>query len=191
MNPWLDGLAGGWMFSGTARIQSGDLFDLGNVRIVGMSRGGSARRVPSCARSTPPSPTRGPRTSSTRRSRRTARARRRRPATARSGRPAAATSRRRSTRAASRRSATTYGDCGVRSFIVRGPMRVPDGLELPQEHPVRRQARVRAQRRHLQPAQLHAVGGERRPASATTLDDYDLGLPGSQRRMQIGTRFTF
>ena len=37
MNPWLDGIAGGWEISGTARIQSGRLSDLGNVRVIGMT----------------------------------------------------------------------------------------------------------------------------------------------------------
>jgi hypothetical protein len=35
--PLLDRLIGGWQISGTTRIQSGRLFDLGNVRVVGMS----------------------------------------------------------------------------------------------------------------------------------------------------------
>ena len=103
MNPWLDGLAGGWMFSGTARIQSGDMQDMGNIRVVGMTDRGSAERVPAPQGERRARLLVAARTSSTSRSRRSARARRRRPATARSGRPAAATSRRRSTRPASRR----------------------------------------------------------------------------------------
>jgi hypothetical protein len=35
--PMLDRIIGGWQISGTARIQSGRLFDLGNVRAVGLS----------------------------------------------------------------------------------------------------------------------------------------------------------
>jgi hypothetical protein len=38
MNRILDYVVGGWVWSGTTRIQSGDLFNLGNVRIVGMTR---------------------------------------------------------------------------------------------------------------------------------------------------------
>jgi hypothetical protein len=34
---WMDRLVGGWQIAGTARVQTGQLFDLGNVRIVGMS----------------------------------------------------------------------------------------------------------------------------------------------------------
>ncbi len=34
---WTDRLIGGWQVSGTTRLQSGRLFDLGNVRVVGMS----------------------------------------------------------------------------------------------------------------------------------------------------------
>ena len=37
VGPWLDRLVGGWQMAGTARIQTGRLFDLGNVRVVGMS----------------------------------------------------------------------------------------------------------------------------------------------------------
>src|SRR6185436_14214804 len=37
VNKWVDGALGGWTWSGTTRIQSGRLVDLGNVRIVGMS----------------------------------------------------------------------------------------------------------------------------------------------------------
>ena len=37
MGNWMDRLVGGWQFAGTARVQSGRLFDLGNIRIVGMS----------------------------------------------------------------------------------------------------------------------------------------------------------
>ena len=33
----VDGFIGGWQISGTTRIQSGRLFDLGNVRVVGMT----------------------------------------------------------------------------------------------------------------------------------------------------------
>jgi len=34
---WMDGVVGGWQLSGTMRLQSGRLFDLGNVRVVGMT----------------------------------------------------------------------------------------------------------------------------------------------------------
>jgi Carboxypeptidase regulatory-like domain/TonB dependent receptor-like, beta-barrel len=34
---WMDRLVGGWQVSGTTRIQSGRLFDLGDVRLVGMT----------------------------------------------------------------------------------------------------------------------------------------------------------
>jgi hypothetical protein len=36
-NGWIDRLVGGWEFDGIARIQSGRMVDLGNVRVVGMS----------------------------------------------------------------------------------------------------------------------------------------------------------
>jgi hypothetical protein len=34
---WLDGLIGGWSIDGVARIQTGEMLDFGNVRLVGMS----------------------------------------------------------------------------------------------------------------------------------------------------------
>jgi hypothetical protein len=37
MNGWLDALVGGWEVDGVARIQSGNVLDFGNVRLVGMS----------------------------------------------------------------------------------------------------------------------------------------------------------
>ena len=58
-------LVGGWQVSGTARLQSGRLFDLGNVRVVGMSRRGSAGPVQAAPRAARRSSTRGRRRSST------------------------------------------------------------------------------------------------------------------------------
>jgi hypothetical protein len=37
MNPWLNGIAGGWSLNLTGRVQSGSILNFGNVRIVGMS----------------------------------------------------------------------------------------------------------------------------------------------------------
>ncbi len=37
VGPWMDRLVGGWQMAGTARLQTGRLVDLGNIRIVGMS----------------------------------------------------------------------------------------------------------------------------------------------------------
>ena len=37
MGAWMDRLIGGWQLAGTARLQTGALIDLGNIRIVGMS----------------------------------------------------------------------------------------------------------------------------------------------------------
>jgi hypothetical protein len=36
--PWLNPIVGGWQLSGTTRIQSGRLFDLGNIRVIGMTQ---------------------------------------------------------------------------------------------------------------------------------------------------------
>lgn len=38
-NRWVDGLVGGWGFNGNIRIQSGNPFSLGNVQLVGITRG--------------------------------------------------------------------------------------------------------------------------------------------------------
>ncbi len=45
----LDRLIGGWQIAGNARIQSGRLLDLGNVRLVGMDPGRPAQGCSSCA----------------------------------------------------------------------------------------------------------------------------------------------
>ncbi len=37
MNPWLDGVVGGWSFNLTGKVQSGQVLDFGNVRLVGMT----------------------------------------------------------------------------------------------------------------------------------------------------------
>jgi hypothetical protein len=37
INPWVDGLIGGWSLNLTGRVQSGSLLNFGNVRVVGMS----------------------------------------------------------------------------------------------------------------------------------------------------------
>ena len=37
IGPWMDRLIGGWQIAGTARLQTGRLFDLGNIKIVGMT----------------------------------------------------------------------------------------------------------------------------------------------------------
>jgi hypothetical protein len=37
VSPLVDGLIGGWSFDGVARIQTGEMLDFGNVRLVGMS----------------------------------------------------------------------------------------------------------------------------------------------------------
>ncbi|MDX6384953.1 MAG: hypothetical protein QOK48_2526 [Blastocatellia bacterium] len=38
-NKWIDGLIGGWGFNGNIRIQSGNPFSLGNVQLVGITKG--------------------------------------------------------------------------------------------------------------------------------------------------------
>ncbi|HEX7778888.1 MAG TPA: TonB-dependent receptor plug domain-containing protein, partial [Vicinamibacterales bacterium] len=37
LNPWVDGVVGGWAFNLTSRVQSGSILNFGNVRVVGMS----------------------------------------------------------------------------------------------------------------------------------------------------------
>jgi hypothetical protein len=38
MNPWLDGVVGGWTLNLTGRVQSGSILNFGNVRVEGMSK---------------------------------------------------------------------------------------------------------------------------------------------------------
>ena len=51
-NGFVDRLIGGWQMGWAARMQSGRLVDLGNVRLVGMSEK-DVRRCSSCASTTP------------------------------------------------------------------------------------------------------------------------------------------
>jgi len=37
MNPWINGVVGGWDFDGIVRVQSGSLLDFGSVKLVGMT----------------------------------------------------------------------------------------------------------------------------------------------------------
>jgi hypothetical protein len=80
VNGALDRIIGGWQLAGNARVQSGQLVDLGNVRLVS---GSTAPAACGCCR----------RRSSTRASKHSASTRCRRPATASSARRAASTSR--------------------------------------------------------------------------------------------------
>ena len=104
-NGLLDRLIGGWNFQGVARIQSGRMVDFGNVRLVGMTRGGSAARRSRCGWCTDPHqpvPHAGLHAAAGHHRQHDQGVQRRtRPATARARRPAA-TSRRRTVRTASR-----------------------------------------------------------------------------------------
>ncbi len=128
--------------SGVARIQSGRLVDLGNVRLVGMTRT-TCRTCSSCG-STMPARRYGccRRTSSTTRSRRSAsarrrhRLRRRRPPTGRYFAPANGPD------CIEIDNGADYGDCGMRSLVVTGPMFQQHDFSVVEAHHDRRTRRT-------------------------------------------------
>ena len=133
-NAWVDGIVGGWVWSGTTRIQSGDLIDLGNVRVVGMTRAGSARRVPAAQGRRRTSSTRGRRTSSTNTIKAYSTS-----ATSPTGYGASDAPTGRYFAPANGPDCIetingNYGDCGVRTLHRDGTDPLPHGLEPAQEH---------------------------------------------------------
>jgi hypothetical protein len=188
MNAWLDGVAGGWMFSGTFRIQSGNLQDLGNVRVVGMTHDEvrdlfKHRQVsPDVAytwpqdiidetikafSTNPTSPTGygalGPP----------------------SGRYFAPASQPGCFETIS----ADRGDCGVRQLIVRGPMRFQMDWSFRKNIPFGGRRVFELSVDIFNPINFVQWAGD--TGLSATLANWQPGLPGSRRTMQIGTRFTF
>ena len=193
MNPWLDGLAGGWLFSGTTRIQSGDLFDLGNVRVVGMSIE-EAQSLFKMRKVAPDEVYFWPEdvinetikawsTSATSPTGYGAMG----PPTGRYFAPA-------NSPECLETIANNYGDCGVRTLIVSGPMRFQMDFSLRKNIPFGGKRVFELSIDIFNPfnfVQWSGDTGISNSAFGTTLDGYRPGLPGSQREIQIGTRFTF
>lgn len=187
--PVLDRIVGGWQVSGTTRLQSGRLFDLGNVRVIGMTNEDVQRmfklRVESDTiiyawpQDVIDETIKAYQTSATSATGYGALG----PPTGRYFAPANGPDCIESV-------AGGYGDCGVRSLVVTGPPVLNFDLSV--------RKRVRVTGRVTYELSLDVFNVFRRitfvPAAGignTTLAGWQAGLPSSARTMQIGTRFTW
>jgi hypothetical protein len=187
LNPWLDGILGGWMYSGTFRIQSGDLEDLGNIRVVGMSEDEvrdlfRLRKVnDGLAYSWPEEII-----EETMKAFNTS-------ATSPTGYAGEAPSGKYFAPASNpgcfETISTDRGDCGVRTFLLRGPMRFQMDWSVRKTIPFGGRRTFELSVDIFNPLNFVQWGSE--IGLSEDLDDYEVGLPGSSRRIQIGTRFTF
>jgi hypothetical protein len=84
---------------------------------------------------------------------------------------------------------TDRGDCGVRSLLVRGPMRFQMDWSFRKNIPLGGKRVFELSVDIFNPTNFVQWGGD--VGLSTTLANWQPGLPGSSRRMQIGTRFTF
>jgi hypothetical protein len=187
--PLMDRIVGGWNISGTTRIQSGRLFDLGNVRVHGMTddevRDLFRLRIeqPDIAYSWPADIVENTMKAYSI------------SATSPTGYGALGPPSGRYFAPANgpdciERIANGYGDCGVRSLIVTGPMVKNFDLS------IRKMTKLKGTLTYEFSLDIFNVF-KRTNWSANTgiggdeLSDYQVGLPGSARTMQIGTRFTW
>ena len=189
VGPVLDRIIGGWQVSGTTRLQSGRLFDLGNVRAIGMSEDeirdlfklrfesdtviyswpeAIIEETIKAYSTNPTSPTGygalGPP----------------------SGKYFAPANGPECLETIS----GDYGDCGMRSFVVTGPMVANFDMSF--------RKRVKLAGRVQYQFSLDIFNVLNRVTfvpelgiGETDLDDWQLGLPNSARTMQIGTRITW
>jgi hypothetical protein len=190
VHPIVDHIIGGWQLSGTARIQSGRLFDLGNVRLVGMS----VKDVENMFKlRIDPTGTliyawpedvinetiKAYSTSAT-------------SATgygslgAPSGRYFAPAN----TMECLETIASDYGDCGQRTLVITGPSVKNFDLSL------RKLVRLRGRLQYELSVDVFNVFNvvtftPTTGIGGTQLSSYQAGLPGSLRRIQVGTRFNW
>ena len=193
MNALVDGFLGGWEWSGTTRVQSGNLFDLGNVRVVGMSEKDvqdafSLRKVDNTIVYSWPQDI----IDNTIKAYSTS-------ATSPTGYGALGAPSGRYFAPPSNAScfetiAQTYGDCGVRSLIVTGPIQFRMDWSLRKNIALPGKAVFQLSVDLFNVfnfTQWTADTGLDNGNFSTTLADYQSGLPGGPRRMQIGTRITW
>lgn len=188
-NPFVERLVGGWNVSATTRLQSGRLFDLGNVRVVGMSED-EVRQLfklrieqPDIAYSWPQDIV-----ENTMRAYSTS-------ATSPTGYGALGPPSGRYFAPANgpdclEEIANGYGDCGVRSLIVTGPMLKTFDLS------VRKVTRLKAKLTYEFSLDIfnlfNTVGWAANTGiGGDELSEYQVGLPGSARTMQIGNRISW
>jgi hypothetical protein len=189
VNKWVDGVLGGWVWSGTTRIQSGAMTDLGNVRIVGMTEKEARdafhlRKVsPDIAYSWPADIIENTiKAFDTN-------------ATSSNGYGALGAPTGRYFAPANGPDCIEtinggYGDCGVRSFIVTGPNLVNMDMSLRKNINFMRKAQFQLSIEVFNA--LHRTNwGSQDGVGSTTAAGFQTGLPGGARTMQIGTRFTW
>ncbi len=188
-NTWVDGIAGGWIFSGTTRVQSGDLIDFGNVRIVGMSekeareafglRKVNSEIVYSWPQDIIDETIKAYGTSATSPTGYGALG----PPSGRYFAPP-------STPGCFETININYGDCGVQSFVVTGPIEVMmdwsmrKNIDLPGRAIFQLSVDIFNVLNYVQWSADTTL-------NSTTLANYQSGLPNSSRRMQIGLRYTW
>ena len=186
---WMDRLIGGWQVSGTTRIQSGRLFDLGNVRVIGMNedevqdlfklRFESDTIIYGWPQSLIDETIKAFSTSATSPTGYGALG----PPSGKYFAPANGPD-------CIESISGTYGDCGVQSLVVTGP--IVANVDLSVRKRVKIAGRVQYEfsldifNLFNRVTFLPALG-----VGDTDLEDWQADLPGSSRRMQIGTRFTW
>jgi hypothetical protein len=185
----MDRLIGGWQVSGTTRIQSGRLFDLGNVRVVGMSddevrglfklRFENDRVIYAWPQSLIDETIKAFSTS----------------ATSSTGYGALGAPSGKYFAPANgpdciETISNTYGDCGVQSLVVTGPIVANVDLS------VRKRVKIAGRVQYEFSLDIFNLFNRVTFVPAlgvgdTDLEDWQADLPTSSRRMQIGTRFTW
>jgi carboxypeptidase family protein len=198
-NRWVDGFLGGWIWSGTTRVQSGDLIDLGNVRVVGMSIKEAQEAfhlrklsIVGAQGTTPAQVTvyawpqdiidntiKAYSTSSTSP---TGYSTTLGPPSGRYFAPAANPT-------CFETINSGYGDCGVRSLIVTGPP------EFQMDWSLRKNVQLGGRRMFQVSVDvfnvLNFVQWSADVGLSNDIADYRSGIPGSRRTIQIGSRFTW
>jgi hypothetical protein len=189
MNVWLDGILGGWLWSGTSRIQSGPLTDLGNVRVVGMTlkdvqKAFHLRKIDNLIAYSWPqdiidNSIKAFSTSATSPTGYSALG----PPSGRYFAPTSGPD-------CIETIASGYGNCGVRSLVVTGPPTVNVDMSLRKNINFLKKAQFQVSLdvfNVLNKVQWSGQAG----TGGTQLSSYQSSLPGSSRTMQLGTRFTW
>jgi hypothetical protein len=188
----MDRIVNGWQFSGTMRMQSGRLLDLGNVRVVGMTQD-EVQKIFKIRKENDTIIYAWPQDviDNTIKAWSTS-------ATSATGYGALGAPSGRYFAPANgpdcTETITGYGDCGVRTLVVTGP------LVLNLDMSVRKTVKIAGRSNFqfildvfnvLNRVNFVPVTGINNSAFGTQLSNYQAGLPNSSRTMQIGSRFSW